>query len=94
LIASKLVNADTRSTTMEDTNMNGTGTRKADEQQRYRSRKIVLDCDLYCLHSMRESDGDPDCDHDFEVEPNVQQASFAIWNCTVCGRAFRFDVWN
>ncbi len=86
--------------------MNGTGTRKADEQQRYRSRKkadeqqryrsrkIVLDCDLYCLHSMRESDGDPDCDHDFEVEPNVQQATFAIWNCTVCGRAFRFDVWN
>jgi hypothetical protein len=43
---------------------------------------------------MRESDGDPDCDHDFEVGPNVQQASFAIWNCTVCGRAFRFDVWN
>ena len=74
--------------------MNKTQSQKSSEHPQYRPRKILLDCDLYCPHSLRESDGDADCDHDFEVTPNVTQASFAIWNCTVCGRAFRFDVWH
>ncbi len=30
----------------------------------------------------------------FEVEPDVAQATYAIWNCTVCARAVRFDVWH
>ena len=63
------------------------------ERPQYQPRKILLDCDVYCPHSMRESDGDADCDHDFEMEPDVAQASYAIWNCTLCGRAVRFDVW-
>ena len=67
---------------------------KAPEHSRRPSRKILLDPDVYCPYSMRESDGDADCDHDFEDEPNVKQAAFAIWNCTICGRAVRFDVWN
>jgi hypothetical protein len=74
--------------------MDSTQTPKTVEHAQYRPRKILLDIDVYCPHSMRESDGDIDCDHDFELEPNVAQATFAIWNCTVCGRAFRFDVWN
>ena len=63
------------------------------ERPKYQPRKILLDSDVYCPYSMRESDGDADCDHDFEMEPNVAQASYAIWNCTLCGRAVRFDVW-
>ena len=74
--------------------MEHNGTQTLPDRPRYKPRKILLDCDVYCPHSMRESDGDVDCDHDFEMEPNVTQMSFAIWNCTVCGRAFRFDVWN
>ncbi len=74
--------------------MDTTQTQKVPGQQRYRPRKILLDSDVYCPYSMRESDGDPDCDHDFEAEPSVIQATFAIWNCTICGRAVRFDVWN
>ena len=69
-------------------------TDKALEQQRHRSRKILLDSDIYCPYSMRQSDGDVHCDHDFEEQPNVTRTSFAIWNCTVCGRAVRFDVWH
>ena len=57
-----------------------------------RPRKILLNCALYCMYSLQQDDGDADCDHDFEVEPDVAQASFAVWNCTVCGRAFRFEV--
>ncbi|HEX4596633.1 MAG TPA: hypothetical protein VH278_02520 [Burkholderiaceae bacterium] len=64
------------------------------EQQRTPPRKILLDSDIYCPYSMRESHGDVHCDHDFEDHPNVTEASFAIWNCTICGRAVRFDVWN
>ena len=57
-------------------------------------RKLLLDSHVYCPYSMRQSDGDQDCDHDFEIEPDVTQETFAVWNCTVCGRAVRFDVWN
>jgi len=57
-------------------------------------RKILLDSDIYCPYSMRQSDGDVHCDHDFEDQPNVTEATFAIWNCTICGHAVRFDVWN
>lgn len=74
--------------------MDKTAMGKFPEHQRYQPRKIVLDCDVYCLHSMRECDGDVDCDHDFEIAPNVAEARFAIWNCTICGRAFRFDSWS
>jgi hypothetical protein len=67
---------------------------KLPEHRQHRPRKILLDCDVYCSHSMRQNDGDPECDHDFEDLPNVRQTTFAIWNCTMCGRAVRFDVWN
>ena len=60
----------------------------------YRPRKVLLDSNVYSSHSMRQSDGDADCDHDFEIEPNVKQPTFAVWNCTICGRAIKFDVWN
>ncbi len=74
--------------------MNGSRTHQNYERPLYHPRKILLDCDIYCPHSVRASDGDADCDHDFEAQPNVAQATYAIWNCTICGRAFRFDVWN
>jgi hypothetical protein len=86
-----------RMTTMVNhggSNMDSTQTQKTFEHERHQPRKILLDSDVYCPYSMRESDGDADCDHDFEVEPNLVQAAFAIWNCTICGRAVRFDVWN
>jgi len=67
---------------------------KLPEHRQHRPRKILLDCDVYCSHSMRQNDGDPECDHDFEDLPNVRQTTFAIWNCTICGRAFRFDAWS
>ena len=79
---------------MESANMDKTETRKALQHQRYRPRKLLLDSDVYCPYSMRESDGDSECDHDFEIDPNVTQTTFAIWNCTICGRAVRFDVWH
>ena len=65
-----------------------------DGRKRIRSRKILLDPNVYCQYSMRESDGDADCDHDFEEEPDVAQAGFAVWTCTLGGRAVRFDVWH
>jgi hypothetical protein len=67
---------------------------KTHEAPRHLRRKIALDSDIYCPYSMRQSDGDVHCDHDFEDRPNVAEATFAIWNCTICGRAVRFDVWN
>jgi hypothetical protein len=69
-------------------------TANPNEQRRHRTRKIVLDPDVYCQYSMRQSDGDANCDHDFEERPNVAEATYAIWNCTVCGRAVKFDVWH
>jgi hypothetical protein len=66
----------------------------APERLRHLRRKILLDADIYCPYSMHQSDGDPHCDHDFEDEPNVAEAAFAIWNCTICGHAVRFDIWH
>jgi hypothetical protein len=63
-------------------------------ERQYQRRKLLLDSHIYCPYSMRQSDGDVECDHDFDVEPNVEEASFAVWNCTICNRAVRFDVWN
>lgn len=63
------------------------------EQKRFR-RKILIDSDIYCSYSMRQSEGDLHCDHDFDKEPSVTEASHAIWNCTICGRAVRFDTCN
>jgi hypothetical protein len=59
-----------------------------------RPRKIRLDCDRYCPHSVRASAGDANCDHDFETAPTAMRADCAIWNCTRCGRAFRFEMWK
>jgi hypothetical protein len=63
-------------------------------RERIRSRKIMIDPEIYCPTSMRESDGDAECDHDFEERPDVAQPTFAVWTCTICGRAVRFDVWQ
>lgn len=63
-------------------------------EQRRLPRKILLDSHVYCPYSMRQSEGDVHCDHDFDEEPNLVEAAFAIWNCTICGRAVRFDTWN
>jgi hypothetical protein len=69
-------------------------TRSAFEQRPRPPRKIRLDCELYCPHSVRASSGDADCDHDFNTTPTVAQADFAVWNCTRCGRAFKFEIWK
>ncbi len=70
-----------------------TGDAAHDERSR-RPRKIRLNCDLYRPHSMRASRGDAGCDHDFESAPTVTEADFAVWNCTRCGRAFKFETWQ
>lgn len=74
--------------------MDRTPTQRRFEPRSLRPRKIRLDCDVYRPHSVRESEGDAHCNHDFEVAPTVTQDTFAIWNCTKCRRAFRFEVWN
>ena len=66
----------------------------ASEERPRRPRKIRLDRDLYCPHSVRASGGDPNCDHDFEMAPAVREADFAIWKCTRCGRAFKYETWK
>jgi hypothetical protein len=57
-------------------------------------RKIQLNGDLYSPHSVRASAGNADCDHDFEAAPTVRHADFAVWNCTRCGRAFKYETWK
>ena len=57
-------------------------------------RKIPLNGDVYSPHSVRASAGDADCDHDFEAAPTVTHADFAVWNCTRCGRAFKYETWK
>jgi hypothetical protein len=57
-------------------------------------RKIQLNGDLYSPHSVRASAGDVNCDHDFEAAPTVRQANFAVWNCTRCGRVFKYETWK
>jgi hypothetical protein len=79
-------------TVVEEAMMDPTQTREAPGQRPPRARKICLDSAVYCLHSVRASAGDPDCDHDFEQTPTVKQADFAVWNCTRCGRAFKYEV--
>ena len=74
--------------------MDTTRTRETLEQRPPRPRKIRLDCDVYCSHSMRASSGDADCDHDFELAPTVKRADFAVWNCTRCGREFKYEIWS
>jgi hypothetical protein len=69
-------------------------TEEAPAQQAPRARKINIDREIYCSHSVRASGGDIACDHDFDPMPTVKQASFAIWSCTRCGRAFRYEVWS
>jgi hypothetical protein len=64
------------------------------DQRPVRPRKIRLDCDVYRPHSVRESEGDARCDHDFDTAPTLTQDKFATWNCTKCGRAFKFEAWN
>jgi hypothetical protein len=57
-------------------------------------RKIRLDSAIYCVHSVRASEGDADCDHDFEPAPNLAEPSFAVWKCTRCERAFKYEIWG
>jgi hypothetical protein len=57
-------------------------------------RKIKLDSDVYCPHSLQASDGNVDCDHDFEPAPTLAGANFAVWTCTKCRRAFKYEVWQ
>jgi hypothetical protein len=64
------------------------------EQRPHRPRKIRLDCDLYRPHSVRASGGGANCDHDFEPTPTVREADFAVWKCTRCGRAFKYETWK
>jgi ABC-type ATPase with predicted acetyltransferase domain len=59
-----------------------------------RPRKIHLDSDLYCPHSVRASAGDARCDHDFESAPSEKREKYAVWNCTRCGRSFRYETWS
>jgi len=58
-----------------------------------RPRKIKLDAGVYCPSSLRVSEGDADCDHDFEPAPGLVQPTFAVWKCTKCGREFKYYVW-
>jgi hypothetical protein len=74
--------------------MDPTSTRETQGQRPPRPRKIRLDCDVYCPHSVRASAGDAECDHDFEVAPTIKQAEFAAWNCTRCGREFKYEIWS
>jgi hypothetical protein len=64
------------------------------ERRPLRPRKIHLDCETYCAHSVRASAGKADCEHDFEPAPTVRQPDHAVWQCTRCGRAFRYEIWN
>ena len=57
-------------------------------------RKIRLDSDVYCPHSVRARDGDANCDHDFERAPSLAEPAFAEWKCTKCEREFRFEIWR
>ena len=74
--------------------MDSTRTREAPGQRLPRPRKIRLDCDVYRPHSVRASSGDADCDHDFEIAPTVKRDDFAVWNCTRCGREFKYEIWS
>jgi hypothetical protein len=67
---------------------------QAPAQRVLRPRKINIDREIYCPHSVRASAGDVTCDHDFDPTPTVKQETFAIWNCTRCGREFRYEVWS
>jgi hypothetical protein len=64
------------------------------EQRTGRPRKIRLDRDVYCAHSLRASGGDANCDHDFELTPTIAEAEFATWKCTKCGREFSYETWK
>jgi hypothetical protein len=72
--------------------LNATGT-PSDHRPSW-PRKIQLNGDLYSRHSMRASAGDANCDHDFEAAPTAREANFAVWNCTRCGRVFRYEIWK
>jgi hypothetical protein len=71
-----------------------TWTRVHATPERRLPRKVRLDSYLYRPHSLRASDGDVNCDHDFEVAPSVTGAEFAVWKCTRCSRAFRYETWE
>jgi len=68
--------------------------RGAPENRQQRPRKIRLDRNLFVPHSVRESGGDSDCDHDFEPAPTIREPDFAIWKCTRCGREFKYETWK
>jgi hypothetical protein len=74
--------------------MDSTRTRETPGPRLPRPRKIRLDCEVYRPHSVRASCGDADCDHDFEIAPTVKQDDFAVWNCTRCGREFKYEIWS
>jgi hypothetical protein len=65
-----------------------------EQRLRQQPRKVRLDSDLYRSHSLRASAGDANCDHDFEAAPSVTGADFAVWECTKCSRAFRYETWK
>jgi hypothetical protein len=73
--------------------MQGVDMTRTNLQQRP-NRKLRLDCDRYRQHSVRASEGDADCDHDFEPAPTLAGADFAVWRCTRCGRAFQYETWR
>jgi len=60
----------------------------------WRARKLQLDTAVYRSHSERASGGNENCDHDFELEPSLEQGRTSLWVCTICGRTFRFERWT
>ena len=79
---------------MDDAMIDTTETEETPAQRAPRPRKLNIDREIYCPHSVRASGGDISCDHDFDPAPSVRQESFAVWNCTHCGREFRYEVWG
>ena len=68
--------------------------RRSGDKRPLPARKIHLDSNAYRLHSMRASGGDNSCDHDFEPNPTIEPDESAVWSCTCCGRAFKFEAWH
>lgn len=57
------------------------------------AHKIVIDPTLWRLHSLREFNGDPRCDHEWDPEPTFNTSKIAF-RCARCDRIATYDAWN
>jgi len=58
------------------------------------NRKLNLDTDVYCIHTVKEKNMDKNCNHDFDPKPTIDEWEWSMWQCTKCKGKLYCELWD